>query len=116
MAACKAEATRQEWEVCVAIVDDGGFLMHFERLDGAKLHVIDNGIMKARTAALSGLSTKILQDMVDKTPSMLATPGRLARQGGLPIMFGGECIGGIGVSGASPPDDERVAAVGLTAL
>ena len=37
MAACKAEAAKHKWDVCIAIVDEGGYLIHLERMDGAKL-------------------------------------------------------------------------------
>jgi len=116
MAACKAEAEKNNWKVSIAIVDEGGYLLQFERMDGAILPSVDIAIGKSRTAALAKLPTKLLEDTVKERPALLAFPNRVPVQGGVPIIHEGECIGGIGVSGVKSFEDEQVAAAGAKAL
>jgi glc operon protein GlcG len=116
LVAAKAEAARRGWKVSIAVVDDAGFLLRLERLDGAGLQSPEVATMKARSAALSRLPTKRLEEITKERNAMLRFPDRLAIQGGLPIMHEGECVGGIGVSGVQSHEDEDVAAAGLAAL
>jgi uncharacterized protein GlcG (DUF336 family) len=116
LAACKAEAAKNKWNVSIAIVDDGGFLVLLERLDGAVAQSALIATCKAQTAAATRTPTKTLEDIVKDRPATVAFPGRVAVQGGLPIMYQGECVGAIGVSGAKSNEDEQVAAAGLKAL
>ena len=116
MNACKRKAHEEDWKVSIAVVDEGGYLLHLERLDGAVLSSPEFAILKARTAAISRTLTKTLEDVVRDRPATSTFPGRLPVQGGIPIDFQGECVGGIGVSGAKSAEDERVAEAGLTAL
>lgn len=116
MTACKAEAVKQQWNVTIAIVDAGGYLLQLERLDGAPLQSPAIATGKARTAALSRVATKVLEDMVKERPAMLSFPDRTPVQGGLPILHEGQCVGAIGVSGVKSHEDEQVAAAGLKAL
>lgn len=116
LTAAKAEAAQRGWNVAIAVVDEGGFLLRLERLDGAGLQTPEVATQKARTAALSRMPTKRLEEITRERPAMLRFPDRLAIQGGLPIMHDGECVGGIGVSGVQSHEDEVVAAAGLAAL
>ena len=116
LAACKAEAGKNKWSVTIAVVDDGGFLVHLERLDGAVAQSAMIATAKAQTAAATRTPTKALEDIVKERPATVAFPGRVAVQGGLPIMYQGECVGGVGVSGAKSHEDEQVASAGLKAL
>ena len=116
LAACKAEAAKNKWNVTIAIVDDGGFLVLLERLDGAVAQSALIATCKAQTAAATRTPTKVLEDIVKDRPATVAFPGRVAVQGGLPIMYQGECVGAVGVSGAKSNEDEQVAAAGLKAL
>jgi len=116
LAACKAEAAKNKWNVSIAIVDDGGFLVLLERLDGAVAQSAMIATCKAQTAAATRTPTKVLEDIVKDRPATVAFPGRVAVQGGLPIMYQGECVGAVGVSGAKSNEDEQVAAAGLKAL
>jgi glc operon protein GlcG len=116
MTACKAEAARNRWAVSIAIVDEAGFVLHLERLDGANVKTPEIATLKARTAAVSRTPTKVLEDMVKERPAMLAFPDRLPVQGGLPILYQGECVGAIGVSGVKSHEDEQIAKAGLAAL
>ena len=116
VAASKAEAAKNKWNVTIAVVDDGGFLVHLERLDGAVGQSALIATCKAQTAAATRTPTKILEDIVKERPATATFPGRVPVQGGLPIMYQGECVGGVGVSGAKSHEDEQVASAGLKAL
>ena len=116
VAACKLEAEKNKWNVSIAIVDEGGYLLHLERLDGAQGQSAAIATLKAQTAAAARTPTKTLEDVVKERPATAAFPGRLAVQGGLPILYQGECVGGVGVSGAKSHEDEQVAKAGLATL
>ena len=116
IAAARAEAERAGWLVSIAVVDESGILVAFERMDGANPQSADICRGKAWTAAVTRLATKTLEDVVKDRPATLAFEGRVPVQGGLPIKVGADCIGGIGVSGAASKDDEQVAHAGLAAL
>jgi glc operon protein GlcG len=116
MAACKAEAEKNNWKVSIAIVDEAGYLLQFERMDGAPLPSADIAIGKGRTAALAKVATKALEDTVKERPAMLSFPNRTPVQGGVPLIHNNECVGGIGVSGVKSPEDEQVALAGSKAL
>jgi glc operon protein GlcG len=116
VAACKTEAEKNNWNVSIAIVDDAGFLLHLERLDGAAAQSATIATCKAQTAAATRTPTKVLEDMVKERPATVAFPGRLAVQGGLPIIYQGECVGAVGVSGVKSHEDEQIAKAGLRTL
>jgi len=116
VAAAKTEAVKNQWKVSVAVVDEAGYLIHVERMDGAVLQSPDIATRKARTAALARNPTKALEDMTKDRPVMMVFPDRLPLQGGLPILHENQCIGGIGVSGVKSHEDEQVAAAGIAAL
>ena len=116
VAACKIEAEKNKWNVSIAVVDEGGYLIHLERIDGAAGQSAAVATLKAQTAAAARTPTKALEDVVKERPAMAAFPGRLAVQGGLPILHQGECVGGVGGSGVKSFEDEQIAAAGLRAL
>lgn len=116
LAACKAEAEKNSWKVSIAVVDEGGYLLHLERVDGAPLPSPEIATLKAKTAAIAKTTTKVLEDVVKDRPAVGLMPGRLPVQGGVPIIHNGECVGGIGVSGVKSHEDEIVANAGLAAL
>jgi glc operon protein GlcG len=102
--------------VSIAIVDDGGHLLKFERMDGAGLGTIEAAIQKAKSAALFDGTTKALEDLVLARLTFLNLPGYVPVQGGVPVKIGEDCIGGIGVSGVPSQCDEQIASAGLTVL
>ena len=116
IAASKAEAMTKGWNVAIAVVDAGGYLIHLERMDGAPLPAPAIAQGKAFTAAISKTPTKTLEEVVKDRPAVVMMPDRLAIQGGVPIIYEGECIGGIGVSGVKSAEDEIVAVAGRSAL
>jgi glc operon protein GlcG len=116
MAACKAAAARHQWAVCIAIVDDGGYLLALERLDGAHLATPEAATGKARTAALMRKPSRFMEERVNDRPAFLRFPYIMPVIGGVPVMHEGECVGGIGVAGVQSDEDEQVAQAGADAL
>ena len=111
-----AEAMAHGWKVCIAIVDEGGYLLLAQRMDGAGLLTPETAIGKARTAAFFRGSTKTLEDRLAERPGLQSLPQYILLQGGLAILANGECLGGIGVSGVQSEFDDQIAAAGLAAL
>ena len=116
MAACVAEADKNKWNVSVTIVDDSGFLLGFERMDGAPPISAEVSFGKARTSALTKRPSKFFEDRVKERPAFANFPAGILIQGGLPIMHQNECVGAIGVSGVQSHEDEQVAQAGIAAL
>jgi glc operon protein GlcG len=98
--ACKLIAGELGAAVSIAIVDQAGILLSFERLQGAKVHTVELAQRKARTAALLAISTAVLETMA--RDGRLQNSEVLALAGGVPVIHAGECPGAIGVSGATP--------------
>jgi len=116
-AAAIAEAERSKLTVTVAIVDDGGHLLYFERMDRSRLATIEAACAKAKTAALYRRPTKNYEEAVAGGQSfVLGVPDIAPVEGGLPLFYGGNSVGGIGISGAPKEDDGRIAAVGAAIL
>ena len=116
--AAEAEAIKNNWAVSIAIVDDGGHLLWFQRLDGAapiSSHIAPG---KARTAAVGLRETKVYEDMINGgRVSFLSAPDLSAMlEGGVPIMKDGQCLGAIGVSGVKSSEDAQIAKAGIAAL
>ncbi|MEX0268636.1 heme-binding protein [Leptolyngbyaceae cyanobacterium UHCC 1019] len=101
---------------CVAVVDRGGNLLVFERMDGAKLHSQFTAIQKAYTAVSARVATGQLPFEL-AVGIALASGDRFATiAGGLPIMLDGEIIGAIGVGSGTDEEDIEVAEAGIAAL
>jgi glc operon protein GlcG len=116
MAACTAEAKKNNWKVSIAIVDDGGRMWQLHRLEGAGAVTAEVAVGKAKTAAMMGRPSKMMEDRVKERPAFVTFPGILAIQGGVPVLSGGECVGAVGVSGVQSHEDEQVANAGIAAL
>jgi glc operon protein GlcG len=116
--AARAEAAKNGWLIAVGVVDDGGNLLLFERMDNAKLVAIDIAIRKAKTAVFFQGDTKALELEVTKggRTSLLPIADFMPLEGGLPITVDGKIIGAIGVSGMAGDQDAQCAAAGLKAL
>lgn len=115
-AAAEAEARTNNWNVCIAILDDGGHLLHLARMDGATPANARIAVEKGRTAAETRRSTANWQERIAKRPEMLRMPKITPVQGGLPIVVDGTCVGGVGVSGVQSHEDEQIAAAGIKGL
>jgi uncharacterized protein GlcG (DUF336 family) len=119
LAAAQAEALKNKWEVCIAIVDGGGHLVAFERMDTTQYGSVEVALEKAKTAAGFRRSTKAFQDVVaggGEGLRMLKLPGALPIEGGLPLVSGGKIVGAIGVSGVTSAQDGQIAAAGAAVL
>lgn len=90
----------------VAIVDAGGHLLYLERMDNTFAMAAEVSYQKARTAALFKKDTKSFEDNVNGGRIALTTVGPVMLQGGIPIMYKGELIGAIGVSGTKSADQD----------
>jgi len=115
-AAGEAEAKKNDWNVCIAILDDGGHLLHLARMDGATPANAEIAIEKGRSAALTRRSTKMWEDRVAGGRMVMLKMPVLPVQGGLPIMVESTCVGAVGVSGVQSHEDEQIAAAGIKAL
>ena len=117
-AAAEAEALKNNWAVTIAIVDDGGHLLHLQRLDGAAPISAHIAPAKANTAAMGRRESKVYEDVINGgRASFLSAPyiqGML--EGGVPIMKDGQCIGAVGVSGVKSTEDAQVARAGMAAI
>ncbi len=115
--AAEAEAKNNQWNVCIAILDDGGHLLHLVRMDGASPANARIAMEKGRTAAESRRSSAVWEERIKAgRNAMLGMPGITPVQGGLPIIAEGVCVGGVGVSGVQSHEDEQIAAAGIKAL
>ena len=116
--AAEAEAVKINWAVSFAIVDDGGHLLWFQRLDGAAPISAHIAPAKAHTAAVGRRETKIYEDLINAGRySFLSAPlihGML--EGGIPIVKDGQILGAIGVSGVKSSEDAQIAKAGLAAI
>ena len=115
-AAAEAEARKNNWNVVIAILDDGGHLLHLARMDGASPANARIAVEKGRTAAETRRSTMAWQERIAKRPELLNMPEVTPVQGGLPIMAEGMCVGAVGISGVQSHEDEQIAAAGIAAL
>ena len=116
-AAAIAEGKRNGWTVAVAIVDPGGDLVFFERIDDTQAAGSHIACEKARTATRFKRSTKLLEDaLTGGRHAILGLPGAVPLEGGLPLIVDGKIIGAIGVSGASSQQDGVCAQAGVDAL
>lgn len=118
MVAAEAEARKNNWQVVISIVDTGGTLVMLQRLD-AQTASVDIATGKARTAVSFRRPSKALEDSLaagGTAMRILAVPGVMPLQGGVPIIADGKIIGGIGVSGVLATQDEVVAKAGAETL
>ena len=117
-AAAEAEALKNNWAVSIAIVDDGGHLLWFQRLDGAapiSAHIAPG---KARTSAMGRRESKVYEDMINGgRASFLSAPDLDSMlEGGVPIIKDGQCLGAVGVSGVKSNEDAQIAKAAVAAL
>lgn len=115
VAAAKREAIAHGLGVGIVVLDDGGHLLAAERLDGAPPVATRNAYEKARTAIMFRRPTKLFEGMAKEQPSLLSLDLQII-EGGTPIFVEGECVGAIGVSGATREQDGQVAQAGLATL
>lgn len=122
LAAAEKKAREMKVPQNIAVVDEGGHLLVFARMDGAKLSSIEVALTKARAAALrrapTGPSPSAGEPSILLSLGLpLATDGKLTCiRGGLPLIVDGQYVGGIGVSAGTEDEDVAVAQAGVDAL
>lgn len=118
-AAAIAEAQKTNLKDAIAIVDTGGFLVYFEKMQDTQTGSVDLAIEKARTAALFRRPTKVFEDGVaggGEGLRLLRLTGAIPIEGGVPIVVDGKLVGAIGVSGGTGAQDGQIARAGAAAV
>ena len=99
----------------IAVVDYGGFVVLVERMDGARPMTPSIALSKAYSAAVMQRPTSMLENWRNSDPVFFTQVGRMGQhpivaiKGGFTIKRNGEIIGGLGVSGGSPDEDQKIA-------
>ncbi len=113
------EARKNNWTMAVAIMDTGGHLVYFEKMDGTQIGSVRVAIGKGRSAVLFKRPTKAFHDMVaagGEGLRVLRLEGAVPVEGGLPLLMDGKIVGAIGVSGGTSQQDGVVAKTGADSL
>ena len=113
------EARKGNWKMAVAVVDTGGTLVYYEKMDNTQIGSADIAIEKARTAVRFKRPSKAFQDLVAGGGAglrVLALPGAVPIEGGIPLIMDGQIVGAIGVSGDSADHDGICAQAGASTL
>ena len=119
IAAGQAEARKNSWPVAIAIVDNAGQLVAFEKMDNTQTASVEVAQDKAVSAAIYRRSTKVVQDGLAAGGAglrLLGLRGMSPVEGGIPLVIDGKIVGGIGVSGVNSDQDGMVAKAGADAL
>ena len=119
LAAGQVEARKNGWPVAIAVVDNSGMLVAYERMDNTQTASVQVAIDKAVSAAMYRRSTKVFQDMVaggGAGTRALNLRGASTVEGGLTLVMDGKIVGGVGVSGVNSDQDGMVAKAGADAL
>ena len=105
--------------MAIAVVDTGGYLVYFERMQDTQLGSVEVAIEKAKTAALFRRATKSFQDTVAGGGDglrILRLTGAIPVEGGIPLIVDGKLVGAVGASGGSSDQDGRTAQAGAAAM
>ncbi len=113
-----AEAKKRDWKMNVAVVDSGGNLVAFQRMDGAMLASIQIAEHKARAAATFRRETKVFENGIQGSNLnyLMTLDGIVASRGGIPLIEHGKLIGAIGCSGGTDSQDEIVCRAGAAVI
>jgi uncharacterized protein GlcG (DUF336 family) len=117
--AALAEAAKNKWSMAVAIVDPGGNLVYYEKMDNTQLASANIAIDKARAAAAFKRPTKAMQDALAAGGTGLRTlrlQGAMPVEGGNPLIVDGKIVGAIGVSGDSSEHDNQCSLAGAAVI
>jgi glc operon protein GlcG len=119
IASAQAEARKNNWPVAIAIVDNAGQLVAFEKMDNTQTASVEVAQDKAVSAAIYRRTTKVVQDGLAAGGAglrLLGLRGMSPVEGGIPLVIDGKIVGGIGVSGVTAEQDGVVAKAGADAL
>jgi len=117
-AAAIAEAQTHQWNVSIAICDDGGHLLWFKRLNGAPPISAYIATQKAKTAALGRRETRLYEEVINNGRTAFLTVPEIEGllEGGVPVVVDGVVIGAVGVSNVKSIEDAQIAKAGIAAL
>ncbi len=118
IAAAYTEAKKHDWKLNIALVDSGGNLVAFQRMDGAQLASIQIAEHKARASAAFRRETKVFENaiQVNNMAYVATLDGVIASRGGIPLIENGKLIGAIGCSGGSGSQDEVACKAGAATI
>ncbi|MBV8666143.1 MAG: heme-binding protein [Burkholderiaceae bacterium] len=118
IAAAEAEAKRHDWKLNIAVMDSGGNLVAFKRMDGAQLASIQISQHKAHAAVTYRRETKAFEDAIQLKGYyyVMTLDGVVASRGGIPLVESGKLIGAIGCSGGSGAQDEQACKAGAATV
>ena len=119
MAAAELEALKNSWQVAIAILDSGGNLVMFHKVDNTQLSAAEGATGKARTALEFKRPSKALDDAIAAGGGgmrLLALKDITPLEGGVPLVANGAIVGAIGVSGALSVQDSQIARIGADTL
>ena len=117
IAAAVAEAKKHDWKFNIAVMDSGGNLVAFQRMDGAQLSSILVSQHKALSAVLWRRETKVFESRMQQNDNYILTLDNVvAARGGVPLMEGGKIVGSIGCSGGTGSQDEVACKAGAATL
>jgi glc operon protein GlcG len=119
VAPARAEAQKSHLHMAIAIVDVGGELIYFEKMDGTQTGSVQVAIDKARSAVLFRRPTKFFEDALAAGGDglrFLGLRGAVPVDGGFPLVLGGKIVGAIGMSGGTSTQDGQCALVGASVL
>jgi len=117
IAATVAEAKRRDWKLNIAVVDGGGNLVAFQRMDGAQMASIQISQHKAHASAIFRRETKVFEGGIQSGLNYLITlDGVIGSRGGIPLVEGGKLIGAIGCSGGTGSQDEVACRAGAATI
>lgn len=114
--AAEREALACGWAVSIAVCDAGGHPLWLQRMDGAPLMSALVAPEKARTSVLSGKPSKAFEEMVNNGRFAALAMPVVPLEGGEPILFEGNILGAVGVSGVKAGEDAQVARAGVAAI
>lgn len=105
LAAAQAEARKNNWNMVISVVDDGGNLVALARMDNAQIASTNISMAKARAANNFRRPTKAFADRVKDDPAVAALPGVSVSEGGIPLLLDGKIVGAVGASGGTGQQD-----------
>jgi len=116
-AAAEHHARTNNWAVVISVVDDGGHLLHLHRMDDVAPISAEIAIGKARTAALGRRESRLYEESIKAgRVAFLSVPLQGLLEGGVPVVYEGQVIGAVGVSGVKSEQDAEIAKAGIAAV
>lgn len=114
--AAVAVMNENDWAMAVAVVDPGGNLVYFEKIDATQHASVTIAIEKAKAAAAFKRPTKVFADIIPNNAGLATLPGVVGSEGGVPIVVDGRIVGAIGCSGGTGQQDGVACNAGAAAV